>query len=398
MARRTDESEAAGDAIARAVPPGVRIAGAYSWPLVGVLILAGVAVYLVVLLHIVVIPVLVATLISGLITPVKNRLVGRHWPKGLAVAATFVGLLVVVAALVTLVVLTFRSGYADLQSKAVNGYESFLTYLGTSPFGVSEADVRSAVTSATEWIQSNSGTILSGALTGASTVGDIAVGLLLSLFITLFFLIDGAGIWRWLVRLAPRRARAAVDGGGRAAWISVGQYVRVQVVVAFIDAVGIGLVAFFLGLPLVVPIAVVVFLAAFVPFVGAVVTGGLAVLVALVTGGPVTALIMLAGVVGVNQLESHVLQPLLMGTAVRLHPIAVVLAVSSGSIVAGIAGAVFAVPLAAAVNSAVQYIAGGAWRNEPEPPAAPLPREPERRRPAVRRRRAAEPEDVTTVA
>lgn len=400
MARRTDESDEAQDAIARAVPLGVRIAGAYAWPLVGVLILVAVAIYLVVLLHIVVIPVLVATLISGLISPVKNRLIGWHWPRGLAVAATFVGLLVVVAGLVTLVVLTFRSGYADLQAKAMKAYASFLDYLGTAPFGLSDTDVKSAVTSATKWLESNSGTILSGALTGASTVGDIAVGLLLSLFITLFFLIDGAGIWRWLVRLAPRRARAAVDGGGRAAWISVGQYVRVQVVVAFIDAVGIGLVAFFLGLPLVVPIAVVVFLAAFIPFVGAVVTGGLAVLVALVTGGPVTGLVMLAGVIGVNQLESHVLQPLLMGTAVRLHPIAVVLAVSSGSIIAGIGGAVFAVPLAAAVNSAVQYVAGGAWRDEPQPPASPMPREPEQGGPAARRRRsrAAEPEDVTTVA
>jgi predicted PurR-regulated permease PerM len=176
--------------------------------------------------------------------------------------------------------------------------------------------------------------------------------------------------------------------------------VRVQIVVALIDAIGIGLVAFFLGLPFVVPIAVLVFLAAFIPFVGAIVTGGLAVLVALVYAGPVPAVIMLAGVIGVNQLESHVLQPLLMGTAVRLHPVAVVLAVSSGSIIGGIGGAVFAVPLAAAANSAVQYIAGGAWKDEAPPPTDPMPRQPENGGAAARRRRkrAADPKDVTTVA
>ena len=197
-----------------------------------------------------------------------------------------------------------------------------------------------------------------------------------------------------------RWTRAAVDGGGRAAWISVGHYVRVQIVVALIDAIGVGVVALVLGLPFVVPIAVLVFLSAFIPFVGAIVTGGLAVLVALVYAGPVPAVVMLAGVIGVNQLESHILQPLLMGTAVRLHPVAVVLAVSSGSILGGIGGAVFAVPVAAAMNSAVKYLAGGSWKDEALPPTDPMPREPENggRRARRRRKLAAEPEDVITVA
>lgn len=384
----------------RAVPQGVRIAGAFAWPVVGVLLLAAAAVYLVILLHVVVVPVLIAILLTGLISPAKGWLIGRGWPRGAAVAVTFVGLLVVVAALVTLVVLTARSGLTGIETQTARRYEAFLDYLRTAPFGISQTDLQSAIDSVGAWVRKNASTIVSGALTGASTVGDIAVGLVLSLFITLFFLIDGAGIWRWCVRLSPTRARAAVDGGGRAAWISVGRYVRVQIVVALIDAVGIGLVALVLGLPFVVPIAVLVFLAAFVPFVGAIVTGGLAVLVALVYSGPVAAIVMLAGVVGVNQLEAHVLQPLLMGTAVRLHPVAVVLAVSSGSIVAGIAGAVFAVPLAAALNSAVQYVAGGAWRHEPLLRTDPVPGQPAHggRRARLRRRHPRQPEDVTTVA
>ncbi len=400
MPRRIDDTDAADDVGLRAVPPAVRIAGAWSWPVVGLLIVAAVAIWLIIQLHVIVVPVLVAILVTGLIDPVKKLLVRHRWPRGLAVAATFLGLLVVVAGLITLVVLTVRSGLVGIEGRTEASVRSLLQALQASPLGISSSDVQGAIDGVAKWVRSNGGAVLSGALTGASTIGDIGVGLVLSLFITLFFLIDGAGIWRWCVRLAPKRARSAVDGGGRAAWISVGEYVRVQVVVAFIDALGIGLVALFLGLPFVVPIAVLVFLAAFIPFVGAVVAGGLAVLVALVYAGPVPALVMLAGVIGVNQLESHVLQPLLMGTAVRLHPVAVVLCVSGGSIIGGIAGAVFAVPIAAATNSAVKYIAGGAWRGEPPPPTEPLPREPEQggRQARRRRRRAAAPEDVTTVA
>jgi putative heme transporter len=389
MAAPVDASEEAEDRIARAVPVAVRIAGAWSWPIVGVLILAAVGIYLVILLHVVVIPVLVAVLVSGLMNPMKLWLLRHGWPKGLAVVATFLTLLVVLAGLITLVTLTVRSGLGDIEAKTISAYNSLLTFLSNSSLGISDADLKNAVASATKWVESNASTILSGALTGASTVGDILVGLVLSLFLTLFFLIDGAGVWRWLIRLAPKRARAAVDGAGQAAWISVGQYVRVQIIVALIDAIGIGLGALILGLPFVVPIAVLVFLAAFIPFVGAITTGGFAVLVALVYAGPVPAVIMLAVVIGVNQLESHILQPLLMGNAVRLHPVAVVLAVSSGSIIGGIGGAVFAVPLAAALNSAVKYIAGGAWKGDAPPPAdAPSP-EPED---------GPEPEDVTTVA
>ena len=382
----------------QSVPAAVRVAGAFAWPLIGVLVLAAVLIYLVILLHVVVIPVLVAVLVTGLIDPAKRWLVRHGWPKGLAVAAVFLGLLVLVAALITLVVLTIRSGFGGLQQQTIRAYGDFLDFLRTSPFGFSSRDVTNAVASATKWLQSNASTVLTGALTAGSTIGEIAVGLLLTLFLTLFFTIDGAGIWRWCVRLTPRRSRKAIDGGAKAAWISIGHYVRIQIVVALLDAIGIGLVAFFLGLPLVVPIAVLVFLAAFIPFLGAVVTGALAVLVALVYAGPVAAVVMLAGVIGVNQLESHVLQPLLMGSAVRLHPVAVVLAVGSGSIIAGIGGAVFAVPVVAAANSAVKYVASGSWRDDPPPPEGPVPSEPETRAERRRRRHPNSPEDVTTVA
>jgi predicted PurR-regulated permease PerM len=382
----------------RALPYGIRVAGAWSWRLIGIVVLGAIAIYLVGLLHIVVIPVLVAVLLSGLLTPIRNRLVRMGVPKALAVAITFLGLLVGIAALVVLVVLTLRSGAGDFQERAVKAYENLIGVLKASPLGISNADVAKAIADATATIQKNAGTILAGALARASIVSDIFVGLLLALFTTLFLLIDGRGIWRWCVRLFPRRARAAVYGAGDAAWLSVREYARVQVVVALIDAVGIGLGAFILHVPFAVPLAVLVFLGAFIPIVGAVVTGALAVVVALVYNDPVNALIMLAVVIGVNQLESHVLQPLLMGGAVRLHPIAVVLAVAVGSLLAGIAGAVFAVPITAALNSAVRYIAGGAWKGLPEPPTDDIPGEHEGDGGRRQDRDEPEPKDVTTVA
>ncbi len=403
MPHRDDDPPRDPDAaVARAVPDSIRIAGAWSWRIVGVLLLAAAAVFLVVQLHIVVIPVLVAVLLAGLLTPGKHFLMRHGWPRWAAVAVVFVGLLLVLAGLVTLVVVTIRTGLPGFETQISKSYANFLAFLRTSPFGFSDTDLQNLFTSVTNTVKKNSGTIAAGAAEGASTVGDIGVGLLLALFSTLFFVLDGPGIWSWVVRLFPHRARAAVDGAGRAVWLSVGEYVRIQVVVALIDAVGIGIVAFILRLPFVFPIAVLVFLGAFIPIVGAVTAGALAVVVALVTPGlipqstPTQALIMLAGLIAVNQLEAHVLQPLLMGNAVRLHPVAVVISVALGSLLGGIAGAVFAVPTAAALNSAVKFVAGGTWKGLPEPGAQPPPDEDAK--PSPRRNRRPRPQDVKTVA
>ncbi|MDQ1574099.1 MAG: putative heme transporter, partial [Actinomycetota bacterium] len=182
---------------------------------------------------------------------------------------------------------------------------------------------------------------------------------------TLFIVLDGVRIWAWIVRLFPRRARVTVDGAGQAGWLTLTAFVRVQVIVAAVDAVGIGIGAFALQLPLAIPIAILVFLGSFIPVVGVVLTGAIAVFVALVYEGPLQAIIMLAVVVVVHLSESHGLQPFVMGTAVKVHPLAVVLAVAAGSFVAGIAGALFAVPLVAVINVIVKYIAEGEWRASP---------------------------------
>jgi len=218
---------------------------------------------------------------------------------------------------------------------------------------------------------------VSGALSIGATTADILTGAALALFALLFFLLDGRRIWLFVVGLFPRTAREAVDGAASAGWRTVTEFAKVQIFVAFVDGLGIGLIAFLLGVPLALPIGVAVFLASFVPFRGAVVTGALAVLIALVYNGPVIALLMLAGVLLVQQLEGNVLQPLVMGPAVRVHPLAVVLAVTAGGLLAGIPGTLFAVPIVAFLNVFVRYIASGAWRSTPAPlalgAAAPPP-------------------------
>ena len=210
----------------------------------------------------------------------------------------------------------------------------------------------------------NPSSVLHGVSQVGSTAAEVATGTLLTLFTLVFFLMEGERIWLFVTRLFPKDARAAVNGAGRAGWKSLGAYVRVQILVAAIDAVGIGIGAAILGVPLAIPLGVLVFLGSFVPVIGALISGAVAVLLALVALGPVQALIMLGIVLLVQQLESHILQPLIMGKAVSLHPLAVIFSVAGGSMIFGAVGALFAVPTLAVVNAVVRYLANRDWEKE----------------------------------
>lgn len=388
---RTDAEQALPD-VSRALPFGVRLAGAYSWRIVVTAVVVLGIVTVLGRLSEIVIPLALAVLLSALLTPVKRLLRARRVPAALAVLIPFLGLIAAVAGLIALVVLTVHSGLGSFQQHAVATYRNALTTLSHSSLAISQSDINAAVASAEKTLKANSSKIAATAFTGADFLIHFVVALLLTLFLTLFFLIDGPGIWRWCVRLAPRRGRSGIDGAGKAAWLSLHEYVRVQVVVALIDGIAIGVVAAILGVPFAVPIGVLVFLGAFVPIVGSITTGLIAVFVALAYNGPLIALLMLVGLVVINQFETHVLHPLLLGGAVRLHPIAVVLAVAGGTILGGIVGAVFAVPTVAAANSAVKYLAGGHWKEVP-PPSGPVPQTGD---PSPRRDDDPRPGDVTT--
>lgn len=350
----------------------VRIAAAWSWRLL--LIVAGVGVVWWLLGHVttVLIPVLLAALIAGPLSPAVRWLRARHFPSALAAITVELGLILVVLGLLVLSGQQIVVGFAQLSDKAVAGFQKLLGMLEDSPLKLTTDSMSQWFSELGNTLQENSNAILSGAMTFGSTAGNILTGTILMLFVLLFFLFDGENIWLFLVKLFPRRARAAVNGAGRRGWISLAQYVRIQVFVAFVDALGIGLGAFLLGVPLALPIGVLVFLASFIPIVGAVVTGAVAVLVALVAVSPGIALAMLGVVLLVQQIESNILQPLIMGKAVSLHPVAVLLAVATGSMLFGIVGALFAVPVMAFANTIVRYLAARSWEHDDQIPWEPF--------------------------
>lgn len=354
------------------MPAGLSLAAAFSWRILVVLGLVAALIYLIITFKYIVIPFLVAILIGALLVPLVHFLERHRWPKWLAVTATLMGFFAVVSGLVVVVVSQVRLGLPSLQQKSVAAFESFRAFLNDSPLQLSEADIDEYLTQLTDIVQRDSQALVSGVLSVGSTAGHVLTGALLTVFAAIFVLIDGKRIWAWVVRLFPVRARSAVDGSGHVGWITLTTFVKVQIFVAAVDAVGIGVGAWILGMfyggfPLVIPIAVAVFLGSFIPVVGALITGVLAIFIALVFLGPIPAVIMLGIVLLVQQLEGHVLQPLIMGTAVKVHPLAVVFAVAAGSFVAGIPGALFAVPLVAVVNVMTKYIASGDWRNNVRP-------------------------------
>jgi predicted PurR-regulated permease PerM len=367
-----------------AVPRGLRIATAYAWRFLVVAAAIGVGIWLVIQLKLLVIPLLVAILITALLWPVFSWMLRHRVPRWLAIVISVVGTLAIVGGLLWLVVWQITRQWSSVQQKTVEAIEQFRQYLIDGPLHLTAAQIDDLLAQAWTLIQEQASLLWSGALAIGTTLGHVGVGALLALFILLTLLADGAGIWRWTTSLFPRAARPAVDGAGRAGWQTVVNYARTQLLVATIDAIGIGLGAALLGVPLAIPIAVLVFLGAFVPIVGAVVTGAVAVFLALVYNGPWIALWMLVVVLGVQQLEGHVLQPLLMGSAVKVHPLAVVLVVAGGAMIAGIPGALFAVPLAAFVNVVAVYLGERAWETGSPPTGdfiwATVPRERRSRR------------------
>jgi predicted PurR-regulated permease PerM len=355
------------------VAGGVRIAGAWSWRLLAILALIAVFVFIVIQLRLLVIPVLIAVLLSALLVPFKDLLVRKSIPKAVAIATAELGVIIIVTGLVFLVVTQIRAGFGDLQQQTITSFGELKQFLADSPLQISDAQFTAYIDQIFGALEGQSSAIFTGALAVGSTVGEFVVGLVLALFTTLFILIDGDRIWAWIVRLFPRRARAALNGAGAAGWLTLQNFIKIQILVATVDAIGIGVGAAILQLPLAFPIAVLVFLGSFIPIIGAVLTGAVAVFIALVYNGWVVALIMLGIVLLVQQVEGHVLQPLIMGAAVKVHPLAVVLAVAGGSMIAGIPGALFAVPVVAVGNVMINYIASGVWRMPPPlPPGPPI--------------------------
>ena len=348
------------------IPAGLERATQWSWRLLLIAAAIAVGLFVVAQLSFLVIPLFVAVLLSALAAPVSIALRALRFPRWLATITTLVVFLVVVGGLVYLVINEVVRGWESLQARTILAYDDFVQYLLDSPLQVTESQLNEWVTALATEFNIDSSWILSGALSVTSSVGSWLVGAGIAIYALIFFIHDGARIWEYVVSWFPALARPAILGASRSGWSTLIEFVKVQIFVAFVDALGIGLGALFLGLPLVVPIAVAVFLGAFIPIVGGTVAAALAILVALVYEGPVTAFIMLIIVLAVKQLEGQILQPLIMGPALRIHPLAVVLSIAAGGYLAGIAGVLFAVPVVAFTNVAVKYLAAGDWRGDPE--------------------------------
>lgn len=348
MARHTDGSSA--------VPPAVRAASEWS----GRLLLIGAALFVLALVirevSEIVVPIAIAVLLTALLGPLTARL-RRHMPAGAAAGLTLVGLLLVVSGALTLVGSQFSSGFSDLTNQVASGLEQIRDWVRTT-FKITDSQFNGYFDEIKNQV-SKSGNLGDTASSIGLTATHFVAGLFIALFALFFFLYQGPRIWSWVVRLFPRVARERVDSSGVIAWGQLSAFVRATLIVAAVDAIGIGVGAAILRVPFALPIGILVFLLAFIPIVGALLSGMVAVLLALVAHGPGVALIMLAVVIGVQQVESHVLQPFLLGKAVSVHPLAVILAIATGSIVAGIVGALVAVPFAAVLNAVGKHLLSG---------------------------------------
>ncbi len=347
------------------MPYAVRMAAAWAWRFLIVVAALGVLVWALSKISLLVIPVLVSALLAGLLSPVVNAMNSRlAVPRGLAVGITLIGFFALVTAGLSLAGQRLTAGFNALWTQALAGIEQVQNWLFNGPLKLTNDDLQSVLDDTLAQLRGNATNILSEAISWTSAIGQILTGTLLAIFALIFLLLDGRKIGLFLINLLPRRARPAMDGALTRGWASLVSYVRVQMVVAMIDAIGIGLGAFFLGVPLAMPLGVLVFIGSFIPIVGALITGALAVLLALVANGWINALIMLAVVLLVQQAESNILQPLIMGKAVSLHPLAVVLAVAGGTMLAGIPGALFAVPLLAVLNAVIRYLSHRSWETD----------------------------------
>jgi predicted PurR-regulated permease PerM len=348
-------SKAASD-YAESVEPIVRKTAAWAWRLL-VILAAVVALLLVVKrLEVIVVPLLLALMLSALLVPLVDWLDKRGAPRGGAVALVLLAGFAILGGIMTFVVSQFIVGVPDLVNEVTRSIDSAKKWLIEGPLHLSRQQIDHAGNSAIQALQNNQEKLTSGALSTAATITEIITAALMMLFTLIFFLYGGRNIWSYVTKIFPTHVRERVSAAGGAGFHSLTGYVRATFLVAFVDALGIGTGLAIMSVPLALPLASLVFLGAFIPLVGAVLSGFLAVIVALLAKGFVYGLITLGLLVAVNQLEAHILQPLVMGRAVSIHPLAIVVAISTGGVLAGIVGALLSVPTVAFLNNASKVL------------------------------------------
>ncbi|TAM68830.1 AI-2E family transporter [Mycobacterium sp.] len=338
------------------VEPVIRKTAAWAWRLLVILAAAVALLWVINKLEVIVVPVLVALLLSALLVPVVDWLDRRGLPRGGAVALVLLGGFAILGGILAFVILQFIDGLPGLTEQVTQSIESTRRWLINGPTHLRSEQIDSAGNAAIEALHNNQAKLTSGALSTAATVTELVTAAVLVLFTLIFFLYGGRNIWQYVVQIIPSDVRDRVHEAGNAGYGSLIGYVRATFLVALTDAAGVGAGLAIMGIPLALPLASLVFLGAFIPLIGALISGLLAVVVALLAKGIVYALITLGVLIAVNQVEAHLLQPLVMGRAVSIHPLAVVLAIATGGVLAGIVGALLAVPTVAFLNNASRVL------------------------------------------
>jgi len=346
------------------VPWAVDLAAAWSWRFLVIVAAGYCVIWALARFSVITIPLVVALLFAALASPLVDLLQRGGFNRGFASIFTVLSGVTFLALLLTFVGQQIAQGFSDLSDQVVDALGEIRTWLREGPLQASDSQISDFLSQAQQVIVSSNEQMVARVTEVGTALTHIVAGLFIALFATYFFLADGGRIWAWVVRLFPRAARTRADSSGRAAWFSLTRFVRATVLVALVDAIGIALIAYLLNVPFAFAIGVLVFISSFIPMVGATLSGAVAVLVALVAQGPVVALFMLLGVVAVQQIESNLLQPFLLGRFVSVHPLGVLVAIGCGILIAGIAGALVAVPLVAALNAVAVHLAEGVG---PEP-------------------------------
>ena len=345
-----------------AMPGWYRTAAAASWRFLAIAGAVVVVMYSLVHLRVIVLPIILALLASTLLLPLVRWLRGHRVPDGLAAALAMLAAVLALAAVLTAIAPSLGNQFGDLRTRSEDGVRQVTDELAKPPFNLSEREIRDRVDQGLKGLRENSGPLARGLGSGAVLLGEVLTGLIVAVLLCFFLLKDGDQMWAFVLGLVRERSRGDVDEVGTRVYTALAGYVRGIALVGLADAILIAIGLLIIGVPLVVPLAVITFFAAFVPLIGAFVAGLLAVLIALVSGGVVDALLVLGVIILVQQVEGHVLYPLLMSRAVHLHPAVIVVALAAGGILAGIIGVFLAVPAAGVASVIVRYA-----QNRPAP-------------------------------
>jgi len=341
------------------VPGQLKLAASIAWRVLVVAAALALVAIVISRIRIVVLPVAFAMFVAAALSQPVERMRRANVPAAAAAALALIASIAVIAAVGVAIAPSVANEFGDVGTNVREGTAQVTDWLLEGPLDLSRAELDRYRERGERELRQHTGEIAGGVIGGAFIAVEVIAGMLLTLILSFFFLKDGEKIWAWVVGLFPPRARHRADDVGRIAWDTLGGYLRGVVLVAFVDAVFIGIALWLIGVPLIVPLILLTFIGGFFPIVGAVTAGAAATLVALVSGGLTDALLVLAATIAVQQLESHLLQPLVMSRAVKMHPVGVLLSVAAGAVIWGVVGAFLAVPVAAVISRSASYLRSG---------------------------------------